>query len=127
MRTLIVFVLAFVSIEATAQIYPSRDGNSLLGFFRVKKTSEPFDFRSTRHTPILSSADSYAPGRYWQTSTYTTYSENGRIRTTHIFDATGQLRESRPSVSLRKTGALSLLRVQFSFQRQPTLFTYTIR
>jgi hypothetical protein len=41
MRTLIVFVFAFVSIEATAQINSSRAGNSLQSFFRMKKTSAP--------------------------------------------------------------------------------------
>ncbi|WP_143785684.1 hypothetical protein [Ohtaekwangia koreensis] len=126
MRTFIMSLLVISSLHASAQIKSSESSNSLLSFFRTKKTSDTFSFRAIKHAPVLSSADSYAPGQYWQTSSYTTYSENGRIRTTHIFDVNGQLRESRPSVSLKKSGALSYLRVQFSFQRQPTLFTYTI-
>jgi len=128
MRTTLLLLLVVASIHAAAQIKPSRGKNSLLSFFRVKESTLPVDYRATRQVLVLRSpaSDPLASSSYWQSGTYTTYSENGRIRTTHIFDINGQLRESRPSVSLRKSGALSYLRVQFSFQRQPTLFTYTI-
>jgi len=129
MKTLMLLLLILTSSGATAQINSFRKGsNSLLGFFRVKENILPVDYRATRQVLVLRTppSDAFTSSSYWQTATYTTYSENGRIRTTHIFDINGQLRESRPSVSLRKTGVLSYLRVQFSLQRQPTLFTYTL-
>jgi hypothetical protein len=112
---LIMLVVA-ATTSAHAQVLPE-----LKGFFRMK--SKPV-FLQRRAPSIALSQDHAIP--YWQGSSYTYFSENGRIKTTVSFDVHGQLRESFSSINLKSTGALSYWRIQFSPRRTQPMLVYTI-
>jgi hypothetical protein len=122
MKTSLVLMLMVCAINCQAQLQSSKR-NPLLSFFKMK--GNPPDLRSIRTAPVFSTIP-YTNLSYWQGGGYTSYSENGRIRTTHLFDATGILRETRASISLKRAGRLSYWRIQYSPQRLRPLIIYTI-
>lgn len=127
MRKLFILMLFFGFIGTQAQTKLRQRENSFRSFFRMKGPAP--DFKSIRHTPVfvtLPAGNVFTTTSFWQGASYTSYSENGRFRSTHSFDVQGILRESRASFSLKKNGALSYWRVQFSPQRSRPLFIYTI-
>ena len=127
MKKLLVLVLVTCVVSAQAQLHKARSKPSFLSFFRIKG-SVP-DFRTLRNSARLTTLTSdnfISSNSYWQGATYTSYSENGRIRTTHSFDVAGVLRETKSSISLRREGRWSYWRIQFSTQRTRPYFVYTI-
>jgi hypothetical protein len=126
MIKLLSLALVLLVVQLQAQNRNESAPTSLLGFFKMKE-SPAFAWRQV--TPSLvnfQGSDTHASFSYWVGSSYTSYSENGRFSSTHLFDVQGRLRESRASVSLRKSGPLSYWRVQISPQRHRPLFIYTI-
>lgn len=122
MKTCLVVILVACVINCRAQVQsPKR--HAIFSFFRMKGTAP--DMRSIRNAPIFSNIP-YTNLSYWHGAGFTSYSENGRIRTTHLFDATGILRETRASISLKRAGRLSYWRIQSSPQRLRPLIIYTI-
>jgi hypothetical protein len=116
MKSIVVILLLIAfSISADAQIF-----SKVKGFVRMK--SKPVFQQKT--PSIVNTQDHSVP--YWQGSTYTNFSENGRIKSTLSFDSHGQIRESFSSINLRKTGALSYWRIQISPRRAQPVFVYTI-
>jgi hypothetical protein len=127
MNKWIVIILLLGSVSAEAQFTSALKERSFLGFFRIRQPAP--DLRWLKPVPVLTNfqTDQHQPSsHYWQGVTYTSFSENGRFRSTHSFDNQGVLRESRASFSLKKSGALSWWRIQFSPQRSRPLFVYTI-
>lgn len=122
MKTWLVVILTASVVNCHAQLQSSKR-HPIFSFFRMK--GNPPDMRSIRSAPQLSTIP-YTNLSYWQGAGYTSYSENGRIRTTHLFDATGVLRETRSSISLKREGRLSYWRIQYSPQRLRPLIIYTI-
>jgi hypothetical protein len=123
MKKYIILILMTSFLSCQAQLNEPKAKRSLLSFFRMKGT--PPDMRTIRTSPSFATIP-YTDHCYWQGAGYTSYSENGRIRTTHLFDVTGMLRETRSSISLRREGRLSYWRIQFSPQRNRPLIIYTI-
>jgi hypothetical protein len=127
MKKLLILLLVVSFTSAGAQVKRHLRDNALISFFRIKG-SVP-DFKSIRRAPVfvnIPTNNAFTTTSYWQGASYTSYSENGRFRSTHSFDVQGVLRESRASFSLKKNGALSFWRVQFSPQRSRPHFIYTI-
>ena len=122
MKTYVILILMACVVNCQAQLKASKR-HPLLSFFRMKGT--PPDMRMIRNAPTYETIP-YTNLSYWQGAGYTSYSENGRIRTTHLFDATGILRETRSSISLKRAGRLSYWRIQYSPQRLRPLIIYTI-
>ena len=112
---LLIMLILGSTTWADAQTLPE-----LKGFFRMK--SKPVLQR--RAPSIWLSQDHAIP--YWQGSSYTDFSENGRIKTTVSFDVHGQIRESVSSINLKSTGALSYWRIQISPRRTRPMLVYTI-
>lgn len=127
MKKLIVIILLAGCIPVAAQIKERPERPGLFSFFRMKQL--PPNLRWLRNAPAFTTLPmgNLSSSTYWQGVSYTSYSENGRFRSTHSFDVQGQLRESRASFSLRKSGTLSKWCVQLSAQRSRPLFIYTIR
>lgn len=126
MKKLIVIILLVGCIPAAAQFKERSERPGLFSFFRMKQL--PPNLRWLRNAPVFTTLPmGMSSSAYWQGVSYTSYSENGRFRSTHSFDVQGQLRESRASFSLRKSGVLSKWAVQLSAQRSRPLFVYTIR
>jgi hypothetical protein len=127
MKKLIVIILLAGCIPAAAQFKERSERQGLFSFFRMKPL--PPNLRWLMNAPVFTTLPmgNLSSSAYWQGVSYTSYSENGRFRSTHSFDVQGQLRESRASFSLRKSGVLSKWAVQLSAQRSRPLFTYTIR
>jgi hypothetical protein len=120
-------ILIFCSVYAYGQTNPSRSKSHFLSFMKFKNHGP--DLRWNRTTPIFTSfvgSSLESSFSYWQGASYTTFSRNGRLRTTNLFDVHGQLRETRSSVSLKKSGVLSYWRLQISPQRTRPLLVYTI-
>lgn len=115
-KTIVLFiVMASSTCLADAQIL-----REVRGYLRMK-TKPIFQ----RRPPVLTtSPELTAP--YWQGTSYTNFSENGRLRSTLMFDIHGQLRESSSSINLKKTGALSYWRIQFSPRRSQPVLVFTI-
>lgn len=125
MRKILTTLLIFSSVCSFGQIKESHA--RIFNFLRFHNTTP--DLRWNRTTPLFvnfygSSIESSFS--YWQGAAFTTFSRNGRIKTTNLFDVHGQLRETRSSVSLKKTGVLSYWRLQISPQRTRPLLVYTI-
>lgn len=126
MQKLLIPIFIMVCISAYGQAEKTDFSHPLLGFFRMKPIP-PFKWiRTSPRFMQVSTNEIQNAYSYWLGAMYTSYSENGRFRTTHMFDVQGQLRESRASYSLKKNGALSYWRVQISPQRTRPLFIYTI-
>jgi hypothetical protein len=121
---ILVIVLILTSIAAEAQFMVKE--SSAFRFFRARK--EMPSYQSIRSTPSFQvpSLENSISSPYWQGASYTSYSENGRLRSIHTFDVQGQLRETRASFSLKKNGILSSWRIQVSSRRNSPLFIYTI-
>jgi hypothetical protein len=120
--------LAFVlfTLQVQAQGRTETASSPLRAFFKMKD-SPAFGWRRVPTSFIsFPGSDTQSSFSYWMGSSYTSHSENGRFRSTHLFDVLGHLRESRASVSLRKSGPLSYWRIQISPQRHRPLFIYTI-
>src|SRR5690349_14758199 len=94
--------------------------SELKGFLRMK--SKPVWLRKTPAMTV--SHDNVSS--YWQGSSFTNFSENGRIKSTMSFDIHGQIRESFSSINLKKSGVLSYWRIQFSSRRTHPVIVYTI-
>jgi hypothetical protein len=118
----VVFVLTSAGLQAQFRMKET----SALHILRAKEKFP--SYQSVRCTPFIQnmSTDYAAAALFWQGASYTNYSENGRLRSTHTFDVHGQLRETRASFSLKKRGLLSLWRIQVSSRRNSPLFIYTI-
>lgn len=127
MKKLVAIILLAGCIPAAAQIKGQSEKPGLFSFFRVKQL--PPNLRWLRNAPVFTNLpmNNRSSSTYWEGVSYTSYSENGRFRSTHSFDVLGQLRESRASFSLKKSGMLSKWCVQLSAQRSRPLFIYTIR
>jgi hypothetical protein len=122
MKHLTIFILLSCCISATAQINRKR----FPAFFRMNPSFPVTKWKSSpRLNTIITGSNSSSA--YWEGTSYTSYSENGRLRATHSFDIQGQLRESRTYLSLRKTGALSNWSIQIIPQRNRPLFVYRIQ
>lgn len=125
MRKLLTLAMLSACLSAEGQINTSKF-ESLSKFFRFRDA--PSGFRSARAAPNLRSLTDGSPSQsYWEVLSYTSYSENGRIRSIHSFDANGRLRETRTSFSLRKKGPLSNCRVQFSSRQTRPFLVFMIR
>jgi len=127
MKKLLVLITTVITLHAAqGQIQTPLKERSFFSFFRMKPMRSWESMRPA--APILTNVinGNLASFSYWQGGSYTSYSENGRFRSTHSFDVQGQLRESRASFSLRSKGALSYWRIQLSAQRSRPLFIYTI-
>lgn len=115
-KSIVIIMLMVASfIPANAQVF-----SELKGFFRMK--SKPF-FQRRSPSIVLQQDNGLA---YWQGSSYTNFSENGRIKSTMSLDIHGQIRESFSSINLRKSGVLSYWRIQFSPKRASPVLVYTI-
>jgi hypothetical protein len=127
MKILAAFALVMVLGDVAAQINADLVKNARSP---ILQRQEPLASKSwIRSTPVfaLPSTDyANATAPYWQGVTYTRYSEDGRFKSTYLFDVQGTLRESRASYSLKKSGILSYWRVQISPQRSRPQFIYTI-
>jgi hypothetical protein len=113
----LLLIILMVAATASAEGQILRE---LRGFVRMK--SKPIFYRKT--PVIINSQDNALP--YWQGSSYTNFSENGRLKNTLSFDIHGQLRESFSSINLKKSGVLSYWRIQFSPIRTRPMLVYTI-
>lgn len=121
---ILLMLIGFTTVSAQINISPKNPR----GLISLLTSHQEFAYSKT--IPLLNnipfSSSMFGSAFYWQGSLYTSYSENGRFRSAHSFDVLGNLRESKASFSLKKTGLLSYWRVQFSPQRGRPLFTYTI-
>jgi hypothetical protein len=127
MKTLLIIMLAGSCLSSQAQLKNQSGKGGFAGFLRM--TQPLTDSKWLNGAPRLTSlpwGHYTTAGAYWQGSSYTSYSENGRVTSTYTFDTQGQLRESKTSVSLRKRGMLSYWQVQFSPQRSRPLLIYNI-
>jgi hypothetical protein len=125
MKKMLVFIILGSSwLQAEAQV--NQKNRTLLNFFRMKPAAHNYQWSRKAPAFAVIPAFNQPDVSYWQGSTYTSYSENGRLRSTHSFDVQGQLRETRASFSLKKSGVLSWWRIQFSSQRNRPQFIYTI-
>jgi hypothetical protein len=123
---ILVLVMGFGTVQA--QVKGDLIKTDRLNFLRMQSTHSGSSWiKSTPYLTTISSDQSASTGTFWHGMTYTSYSVNGRFRSTYLFDVQGVLRESRASYSLKKSGMLSHWRVQFSPQRSRPMFTYTIR
>ena len=108
MKKLFVLVLLVSCMSAHAQINIHSKRERFLSFFQIK---QPFSsLKWMKAAPRLTTVSSNAnesKSSYWQAATYTTYSGNGRIVTSHSFDVNGMLRESRTSLVLKKRNRTS--------------------
>jgi hypothetical protein len=128
MKKLAIIILLAGSVSASAQIRDHSERQGIFSFFKMKQL--PLNLRWLKCAPVFTNlpmGGNTASSTYWEGVSYTSYSENGRFRSTHSFDVQGQLRETRTSFSLKKNGTLSKWCVQFSPQRTRPLFVYTIR
>jgi hypothetical protein len=125
MKKMLFMLILGCYFNAKAQVSEHHHAYDLPGYYKTV----PLSLRSVRNAPYLNTipaAGFFSSATYWQATSYNTYSGNGRIRTSHSFDVQGQLRESKASVSLRRTGILSYWRIQISPQRQRPQFIYVI-
>lgn len=123
-----IIILLAGCIPAGAQVRDRSERPGVFSIFSMKQ--QVFNPRWLKNAPVFTNLPMGAntpAGTYWEGMSYTSYSVNGRFRSTHSFDVQGQLRESRASFSLKKSGILSKWCVQFSAQRTRPLFVYTIR
>ena len=126
MNKLLISLLIAGCINAQAQVAPRKE-HAFLSFFRFKERISPHGhLRNGAVLSFVPAGNSQQSFTYWQGSSYTSYSENGRLRNTYCFDVQGQLRESRTTFSLKKRGVLSYWHIQFSLHRTRPLFIYTI-
>jgi hypothetical protein len=127
MKKLAIIILLIGCIPAGAQVRDRPESPGFFSFFKMKQF--PLNPGWLKSAPLFTNlpAGNIPSSTYWEGVSYTSYSENGRFTSTHSFDVQGQLRESRASFSLKKSGVLSKWRVQFSAQRTRPLFVYTIR
>jgi hypothetical protein len=125
MQKMLTILLIVCAVKAEAQF---RIADREIPFVCDNLNSKPLRWRKLTPTLVtFPGSEVQSAFSYWQGSSYTSYSGNGRIRSTHLFDVQGQLRESRASISLRRKGILSNWRVQFSPQRTSPLFIYMIQ
>jgi hypothetical protein len=117
------FVILAIQVQAQSR---ERASSSLRAFFKMKDSNISGWRQGTPTLVNFPGSEIQSSFSYWVGSSYTSYSENGRFRNTYLFDVQGRLRESRASVSLRKSGPLSYWRVQISPQRHRPMFIYTI-
>ena len=130
MKKLVTFILVAVScFSVHAQLKTNPGMNRLFGFFRMKQSLSSLDgIRSTPRFTSIPSGIRMTTTSYWEGLTYTNFSENGRLSSTYSFDMQGQLRETRTSILLRKSGAFSNWTIQFAPQRSnKALFVYRIQ
>jgi hypothetical protein len=119
-RVLLTLLLIVICLASYAQSRIAKQRIPILSFFRMKGAAP--DMRLIRNSPALSTIP-FTNHSYWCAAGYTSYSHNGRVRTVHFFDATGILRETRSSISLKRD---SRWRIQFSPQRSRPLIVYTL-
>jgi hypothetical protein len=117
---ILVSILMLSSFGSYSQLQTPHARHAILTFFRMKGT--PPDMRLIRNSPLFSYIP-YSTQSFWTGAEYLSYSENGRIRTIHLIDASGVLRDTRSSISLHRH---SRWRIQFSAQRRRPLITYRI-
>mgnify|MGYP003575424413 FL=1 len=125
MKKLLILVVFLTWHAAGAQI---RDHKQQLAtkFFQFRQAIPPSRFIRSAATMRLLPSFGRPSLLYWEGLSYTSYSENGRIRSTHSFDVQGQFRETRTSFALKKNGVLSNWRIQVSSQRTRPLFVFIL-
>ncbi len=121
-RGLIVLVCLMLAFTTQGQM--AKKMNGVWGFLKMK--NKPYVLRKTPAVVNVQGIDATHSFSYWQGSSFTTWSENGRVKATYSFDHQGSLRESNASISIRKSGLLSWWRIQFSPQRTRPFVVYTI-
>ena len=123
MKKLLILIIFLAWHPSEAQIRGQQQ-QLLRKFFRFEQPIPPSRFIRTAATMRLLPSFGRPSVPYWEGLSYTSYSENGRIRSTHSFDVQGQFRETRTSFVLMRHGVLSNWRIQFSSQRTRPLFVF---
>lgn len=102
MKKLFVLVLLVSCLSAHAQINTHSKRERFLSFFQIKQPFSSLKWIKAAPRLTVPSNANESKSSYWQAATYTSYSGNGRILTSHSFDVNGMLRESRTSFVLKK-------------------------
>ena len=124
--TIVFVTTSCFSVYAQQKNSPERDG--VFEFLQMKQSSPVLGARSSPGFATISSSIGMPATSYWEGRSYTSYSQNGRLSSTYSFDVQGQLRETRTSLLIKKSGVFSNWRLQFAPQQNhKALFVYKIQ